>query len=78
MLSQSEFLRRHAEGIVEAYIEGKYSIALTVSQLKDDINLGLRLSEVIAMLDEMIRNRDPQLQSKVEKTRLEELKKAFA
>lgn len=53
-MNQTEFLRRHAESIIEAYVEGKYNHQLTLSDLQDDVNLGLTVSDVASILQGII------------------------
>lgn len=78
MISQNEFLKRHAESIIEAFVEGRYSsLLVAVSQLKDDVNLGLETSEIRSVLERMAKSYNFQPQNRPEKIRLSELNKAL-
>jgi len=68
---------RHAESVMEAYVKGRYSLPVAVSQLKDDVKMGLEASEIRSALERMARSHDLEPQNGLEKSRLSELKKAL-
>ena len=77
MYNQDEFLKRHAESIIEAYLEGKCDLQLTVLHLKDDMYLGLEVSYIRSKLSDVIENHNQRPQSESEKGRLNELKRVL-
>lgn len=60
-------MKRHAESIIEAYLEGKYDLQLAVLHLKDDMYLGLEVSDIRSKLDDVIENLNQRPQSESEK-----------